>query len=174
MRILSLAAFAFLTAMAAYPMSHARAEGGVAFGAAEPGLLTLGLGPFDVNDNETSSEFRAEYRSDLRLARLTPFIGLLANSDGGVFGYAGLGLDILVGRRFLITPQAGFGGYSRGESKDLGGVFQFRTGVELALRFRNRARIGIAFHHISNAGLYDINPGTESLLVTFSIPVGAR
>lgn len=146
---------------------------GVSFGLSEgTDFLTLGAGAFDMNRNtNTAGEFRAEYRFIQRPLGLTPLIGLLANSDGGVFGYGGFGYDIYFGRHFVLTPQATMGGYDQGQSKDLGGVFEFRTGVELAYRFDGRTRIGIAFHHISNAGIYDKNPGTESLLLTVSIPL---
>ncbi len=147
---------------------------GITIGIQETDFLTLGAGGFDINDDQTSGEFRLEYRSDYRLWFIKPIVGVLANTDSGAFGYGGFGFDIFLGRRVVLTPQATIGGYHRGDSKDLGGVFQFRTGVELAYRFANRARLGISFHHISNAGIYDDNPGTENLLLTFSIPLHSR
>jgi hypothetical protein len=147
---------------------------GVTIGIQETDFLTLGAGGFDVNDDETSGAFRAEYRSNIQLWIFEPIAGALANTDGGVFGYGGFQTDIYIGRRFVITPQATIGAYHEGSSKDLGGVFQFRTGGEIAYRFGNRARLGISFHHISNAGIYDDNPGTENLLLTFSIPLHSR
>ena len=41
----------------------------------------------------------------------------------------------------------------------------------LAYSFENNMRFGIAFSHISNAGLGDINPGTESLVLTWAVPL---
>ncbi len=156
--------------------SAAWAEGpdpdGVSIGISEgTDVITLGAGAFDINDDFTSGEFRLEYRFVQRPLWLTPIVGILANTDGGIFGYGGFGLDLAVGEHFVLTPQATMGGYRQGDSKDLGGVFQFRTGVEFAYRFADRTRIGLAFHHISNAGLHEKNPGTESLLLTLSLPL---
>ena len=48
---------------------------------------------------------------------------------------------------------------------------EFRTGAELAWRFDGKGRLGIAFHHISNASIYDRNPGTEMLVLTYAVPL---
>ena len=54
--------------------------------------------------------------------------------------------------------------------KELGGTLEFRTGAELAWRFDDYSRLGLALHHISNASIYDSNPGTEMLVLTYSVP----
>jgi hypothetical protein len=35
----------------------------------------------------------------------------------------------------------------------------------------DNSRVGFSFHHVSNAGLDDRNPGEESLLFIYSIPI---
>lgn len=140
--------------------------------AEEPAFLALSAGVFDIADDYTTAEFRAEYRSDLRLWLFAPFVGAMANAEGGVYGYAGLGVDIFLGKRIVLTPNAAFGLYYEGDSKDLGGAFEFRTGAELAYRFDDQSRLGVALHHISNASIYDQNPGTESVVLTYAIPIG--
>jgi hypothetical protein len=140
--------------------------------AEEPAFLSVGAGVFDMFDDHTTAEFRAEYRSDLRFWKFVPFVGAMANADGGVYGYAGLALDVFLGRRIVMHPNAGFGLYYEGDSKDLGGAFEFRTGAEIAYRFDDYSRLGLAFNHISNAGIYDGNPGTESLVLMYSFPLG--
>jgi hypothetical protein len=140
--------------------------------AEEPAFLALSAGAFDVFDDFTTAEFRAEYRSDLRLWEFVPFVGAMANAEGGVYGYAGLGIDLFLGERIVLTPNAAFGLYYEGDSKDLGGTVEFRTGAELAYRFDDQSRLGVAFHHISNAGIYDDNPGTESIVLTYALPIG--
>ena len=138
--------------------------------AEEPAFFAASAGGFDVNDDETSGEFRLEYRSDYRLWHIGPMIGLMANTDGGVYGYGGLFIDIFFGKNFVVMPNAAVGGWRRGDSKDLGSILEFRTGVEVAYRFEDKSRLGIAFQHISNAGIDDQNPGTESLVLTYAIP----
>ena len=136
----------------------------------EPAFLAASAGGFDINDDDTSIEFRLEYRSDYRLWHIGPMIGLMANTDGGVYGYGGLFLDIFLGKRWVVMPNAAVGGYRRGDSKNLGSILEFRTGVEIAYRFEDKSRLGLAFQHISNAGIDDENQGTESLVLTYAIP----
>ncbi|MEE8172707.1 MAG: acyloxyacyl hydrolase [Alphaproteobacteria bacterium] len=138
--------------------------------AAEPDFFAFSAGGYDINDDQTAAEFRVEYRSDLRFWNIAPFIGMAGTTDAAVYGFAGLGLDIFLGRRVVLQPNAALVGYSKGNGKDLGGEFQFRTGGEIAWRFDDWSRLAVAFHHISNAGIYDVNPGTELLVLTYSVP----
>ena len=138
--------------------------------AEEPDFFGFSAGGYDVNDNQTAAEFRVEYRSDLRFWKLVPFVGLAGTTDAAIYGFSGLGLDFYLGRRLVIQPNAAFVGYHAGNGKDLGGEFQFRTGGEIAWRFDNWSRLAIAFHHISNASIYKDNPGTELLVLTYSVP----
>ena len=140
--------------------------------AGDPDFLTLSAGGFDVNDNETSAEFRIEYRMSRKYLFLKPMIGLLGNSGGGVYGYGGVNLDIYFGRRWVVMPNFAIGGYRRGSSKDLGSVMEFRSGFEIAYRFDDHSRLGFAISHISNASISDNNPGTESAVLSYSIPLG--
>ena len=94
----------------------------------------------------------------------------MANTDGGVFGYGGVYADFRMGDRVVVIPSAGLGGYSEGDSRDLGGVFQFQLGLTAAYRFRDNSSLGVTFTHISNAKIHDSNPGVESLLLTYTIP----
>ena len=139
----------------------------------DPAFLAVSVGGFDVNDNESAGEFRIEYRSDRRYFFLKPMIGAMLNTDGGVYGYGGINLDVFLGRRWVVMPNFAVGGYRRGSSKDLGSVIEFRSGLEIAYRFDDRSRLGVAFQHISNVSIDDNNPGTESLVLTYSIALGA-
>lgn len=138
----------------------------------EPAFLALSGGVYDVADSFTAGEFRAEYRfaETHKLWVFTPFLGVMATTDSAVYGYAGIGMDIFFGRRFVLTPNFAVGAYHDGDGKDLGNTVEFRSGLELAYRFDNRSRLGLAVHHISNAGLGDRNPGTESAVLTYAIP----
>ena len=140
--------------------------------AQDPDLFAFSVGGFDVNDDDTAAEASIEYRSDWKPFYLGPTIGLMVNSDGGVYGYGGVYLDLFFGRRFVVTPNFAVGGYSQGDSKDLGSTIEFRSGVDVAYRFDDRSRLGIAFHHISNASIDDTNPGVNSLVVTYAVPIG--
>ena len=64
------------------------------------------------------------------------------------------------------------GAYHQGNSRDLGGVFQFREMVDLAYRFDNGQRLGVRVAHISNAHIHEYNPGEEEYYLTYAIPLG--
>ena len=85
----------------------------------------------------------------------------MANSQGGLFGYFGLYGDISVGKVYF-TPQLAVGAWHQGDSRDLGGVFQFRETVELAYRFDNGQRLGFRVAHISNAHIPRSTPARKS------------
>ena len=138
--------------------------------AGDPDYLSLSVGAFDVNDDMTAAEFRLEYRSKLEWWIFRPFTGLMGNSDGGFYGYGGILLDIFFGRRFVLTPSFAIGAYDRGSGKDLGHSIEFRSQIELAYRFDDRSRLAISLNHMSNASIDEVNPGTESLMLTYAFP----
>ncbi len=139
--------------------------------AQEPSFLSLGVGAFDVGRERTrEAQFEGQFRSAYKLWVFNPMAGLAVNTDGAVYAYAGISLDIFLGNRFVVRPSFAPGFYGRGSSKDLGSVLEFRSGIELALRFDDRSRLGVEFYHRSNASISDRNPGEESLMLTYAIP----
>ena len=147
-------------------------EGDVGVFGHGPDVITFGVGGFDVfKQDPISAEGRLEYRWGQKLIFIGPMAGIMANTDGGFHGYIGGYLDFQIGR-LVITPAAGPGLYREGGSKDHGGTFEFHTALDFSYRFDNGHRLGIKLSHISNAHLYNKNPGSESLLVTYTLPVG--
>jgi lipid A 3-O-deacylase len=147
--------------------------GPIALARSGPDAGVVGLGAFDVKDRRSARSGAAnlEYRFGRKLFVIGSALGLVANLEGGLYGYFGLYADISVGP-VVISPQVAAGGYSRGNSEDLGGVFEFRETVDLSYRFGNGSQLGVRLAHISNAGLYDENPGLEEAYVVYSIPLG--
>ena len=132
--------------------------------------LLLGAGAFDVRD-ETAAAGTVEYRFGRKVFVIGLALGMVANTDGGLYGYAGAYADLSYGRLY-ITPQLAMGGYGDGDGTDLGGVFQFRQSLDLAYRFANGQRLGVRVAHISNADIHESNPGEEEVLLTYSFPLG--
>ena len=95
----------------------------------------------------------------------------MATGDSAVYGFAGIDADFFISNRFVLNPNFAVGAYSNGDGKDLGHGLEFRSGLELNYVLDDQSRFGVAFNHISNASLGDSNPGTESLLVNYSIPM---
>jgi lipid A 3-O-deacylase len=158
-------------ASAAEPGTTAFAElGPIVVHGNEADNLLLGLGVFDLRD-DTSPAGTVEYRFGRKVFVVGFSLGLMANTDGGLFGYVGAYSDLSY-KKIYLTPQMAMGGYHEGDSSDLGGVFQFRLSLDIAYRFDNGHRLGVRGAHISNAGVNDHNPGEEELFLTYSIPLG--
>jgi len=172
--VLALVALIGLGSGAALAQGAGRSAGtGPQFLGDEPSYIDFGAGAFDIQahrESPTTPEGRVEFRYGQKLLYLGPAAGLLANTRGGIFGYAGLYADIAWGR-VVLTPLGAVGAYRRGSSEDLGGTFQFRTSVDLAYEFDSRSRLGVQFAHISNAGIRKRNPGDNELLATYALPL---
>jgi lipid A 3-O-deacylase len=139
----------------------------------EPSYIDLAAGAFDIQghrESPTAPEGRVEFRFGQKLLYFGPAAGILANTQGGFFGYAGFYADF-AWDRFVLTPLGAFGAYHRGGSEDLGGVFQFRISANLAYELDNSQRLGVTFAHISNAGIHKRNPGDNEILATYAFPL---
>lgn len=140
----------------------------------DPDFITIAGGWFDMNRQKNDAgEFRLEYRSDRKFWIFKPFGGVMGTTDQASYVYAGVLIDVFLGRRWVVTPSFAPGWYRRGDGLDLGYPLEFRSQLEVAYRFDNRSRLGVSFSHMSNASIGDKNPGTESLMLNYSIPLGA-
>ncbi len=138
----------------------------------DPDYLTVSAGSFDLNrKKDEGAEFRLEYRSAYKFWELKPFTTLALASNGMTFVGAGILMDVYLGKRWALTPSFA-PTWWRGKTStlNLGHAVEFRSQVELAYRFDDRSRIGLSVSHYSNAGLGDTNPGTEAVMVNYSIP----
>ena len=168
-RLLGLALALLLSAATALPAAESDGKGVRLLGDG-PHYLNLAVGTFEAFDDEDSAfAGQVEWRFGRKLLGFGPLIGALSNTDGGVIGYAGIYLDLALGR-FVLSPQTGVGAYEKGSSKDLGGTFEFISGLDLSYRFADRSRLGVRYEHISNANLHDTNPGADILLLNYGIP----
>lgn len=136
----------------------------------EPDFLTIGAGAFDMNDDQTAGEIDAQFRLQDKLWIFKPQFGVFVTSDQAFYAYAGLYIDIFLGRRWVLSPSTAVGVFEKGDGKDLGGPIEFRSALELAYRFDDRSRLGLQFGHLSNASIYDDNPGEEFFILNYSIP----
>jgi hypothetical protein len=140
-----------------------------------PSRAVLGLGVFnafqyDPDDVVPAAHVNFYYGG--KLWGIGPVVGVMANVEGGVYGFGGLYLDVRIGDRWVLTPFLGAGAYHQGGSRDLGGTFQFRPSVTLAYEFDSGLRVGLNYAHLSNAYLYDTNPSEEEFHISFSFPLG--
>ena len=140
--------------------------------AEDPDFLTMSGGLFDFNRNkDDGGEFRLEYRSNEKYLGFKPFATGAVATNGMTFLGGGVLLDVFFGRRLVLTPSfAPTLWFGKTDDLDLGHVVEFRSQIEASYRFDDRSRLGLSVSHYSNASLGDKNPGTESILINYSIP----
>lgn len=164
--VLTVAALAVVFGLGLAAPATARAD--------DPSFLTLSAGHFDFNRRkDPGGEFGLEYRDKHKFLWIFKPVARAAYiSNGMTFVGVGVRIDAFFGKRFVITPSF-IPTWWRGKTSklDLGYPLEFRSAIEFAYRFDNRARLGVAVSHTSNAHLGDKNPGTEALLVNYSIPL---
>ena len=128
-----------------------------------------------VKNVQPTTDFGFEFRGGRPfLWRLQPFVGGGFTADHSFYGYGGIRVAAHWGDHVVATPSFAIGGYSRGDGKDLGTPAVIgRFGLDLEYRFDNDVRIGVAYHHMSNGKVLgqEINPGTEVIGITLSMPV---
>ncbi len=138
----------------------------------DPSFLSVGVGWYDINDDQDAVDLRIEYRSKAKLLGIVkPWVGVEVTSDIAAYAVGGILADIFIGRRVVVTPSFGVGIYADGDGKDLGHAVEFRSQIEVGYRFDDRSRVALAFGHISNASLGDKNPGTEIATIYYHIPL---
>lgn len=141
----------------------------------EADFVSLEGGRYDaVRQVKQATEFGLEYRSGYFLWKFKPFFGGGLTTQEAFYAYAGIRLDTYWGKHFIVTPSFAVVGYDRGDGKNLGSPpILGRSGFDFQYRFDDDMRIGVAFHHMSNGKVFGqkINPGTELVGLTFSVPV---
>lgn len=138
----------------------------------EPTAFALSAGAFDTG-GEAIAEAGLELRWRNRLPwRLGLIAGVTANEDEGVWGHVGLRRAVALGAtRWRLTPSFAAVAYQRGQGKDLGQTLEFRSGLEVAWELARGSRLGVLFYHLSNASLAEVNPGSNSLVAVYSLPL---
>lgn len=145
--------------------------------AAGPAEVRTSAGRFNVVNNDPLPETGWEVSFAPRklhwlprwVPELAPALGGMATSDGSLYVYAGFRWDVRLNEAWRLTPQWGTGiYYTPPGGRSLGGPFEFRTGIEVSRRVGERGRIGLLFYHLSNSGFYERNPGSESLMLTYT------
>lgn len=156
-------------------VSSIAAADGVEFRRDGPGHLSVGAGAFNLfpdNHDDRSAAFQLEYRHGNKFWGIFgPAIGGMVNTDGAVNPYVGVYTDLAMGP-IIVSPFAGAGYYADGKSKDLGGPFEFRLALDVAYEFESQSRLGLRLSHLSNAYIYDRNPGAEELMLVYSFAIG--
>jgi hypothetical protein len=144
-----------------------------------PDLISIASGVFDVmREKHRSFEVEMEYKFHLsclkaphRMFQFRPLIGLMATARGSIYGYLGINFDLLFADHIHFAPGFAAGYFTPGDGKNLGYPLEFRSGIELAWQFDDWHRLGVHFYHLSNASIGHRNPGEESFVLFYDIPL---
>jgi hypothetical protein len=140
----------------------------------EPARLSIGAGMLGVLDNDRTLAFAADYRFAAS-GLFQPEVLASWATDGSRFAGAGLLLNLDLDDRWRLTLGSAPGYYERNRGRDLGSSIEFHSTVELSYDVGHRRRLALSFGHTSNGGLRsDHNPGTETLMLSWSIPLGEK
>jgi len=142
------------------------------FGQSSRNYLSFSGAVFDVlQNNKTDLEARIEYRLNSIDWTVKPFAGVMTNTNSAKHFYLGVFYEIPLTSFLSIIPSFAPGLYFNGYSKDLHNILEFRSQIEFMFNLKSGLKAGIGFSHISNASLGSLNPGVESLALTFQFPV---
>ena len=130
-------------------------------------------GSYDYDDDNTSTLYGLNYHlsdnafSVFNLIDLNPVIGGFVTAKSATMFYSGFETNIGQDSIYLnLSSSAGI--YSNGDGKDLGNALQFKSEVNFFYRLGKLSSIGLGSHHISNAGLSSVNPGTNNFYLIFN------
>ena len=130
-------------------------------------------GTYDYDDDNTTNLIGLNYHISnseidfLNILTINPVVGGLVTAKSASMFYGGfetnLGSDLI-----YLNISSATGVYSNGDGKDLGNAIQFKSEVNLFYSLSEKTRIGIGSHHISNAGLNSVNPGTNNYYLIYN------
>ena len=160
-RILTLAILAASASVHAEAQERARA-------------LSFGTGWYDfVQKRDPAMEARVEYRVGPAARPLRGIVVATITEDAAMFLGVGIGYELKLGRRWILTPTFTPGYYREGKGKDLGYPLEFRSQLEIGYEFRRGYRVLMAVSHSSNAGLGRSQPGSGDAHARGSGAVGS-
>jgi len=163
---LSIAALALIGAARAEA-----ADGGYDFGLHDPTYLMVGIGGWEFDrDNLRKPELDLTLRPAHSLWVIKPQLGVTVAGDGDVVVFAGPIVEYYVTPHIVGTVGTSVGTWF-GSGFNLGSRIEFHSSGEVAWRFANESRLGIGLFHTSNADITKRNPGSDSLMLDYAIPI---
>lgn len=129
-------------------------------------------GSYDYDDDNTSTLYGLNYHlsdnkfSVFNVIDLNPVIGGFVTAKSATMFYSGFETNIGQDKLYLnLSSSAGL--YQNGNGKDLGNILQFKSELNIFFDLNETSKIGFGSHHISNAGISSVNPGTNNYYLIF-------
>lgn len=138
--------------------------------AAEQTAWTAYAGRWGIGKNGETSELGFEIQRPLKYPGFDLIAGLAGTDDQAVWGYLGASYRWEPNGKWRLRPGFAVSFFDQGDGKDLGGVIEFRSSLEATYPVASKLRLGLMVYHLSNAGIYDLNPGANSLVFVIGFP----
>ena len=138
---------------------------------AEVSSLAISTGSVVFGDDAVGEELYLRRDTSRAFGPFQIGYGLSVTTRGALWAGAGIVHTIEVaGSSAFLQSHFMPGVYLRGNGADLGGPINARAGVELGWRTQSGVRIGLSVDHRSHGGLFDDNPGVETVQLRVSFP----
>lgn len=133
--------------------------------------LMISAGEVLERQAQPASEVYLRYDLPHKRGPFGEAIGLSVGEEGETWIGFGQTYTVNFGNSPLFAELHAMPGlYFDNGGYDLGGPIEFRSGIELGYENRKGWRFGLSYDHRSNAGIYDNNPGIETVAFHVSIP----
>jgi lipid A 3-O-deacylase len=139
-----------------------------------PSHLMVGPGIFDVDQDHPRALIQVEYRWEINCHHWRPLAAFFITTDRSFYVCGGMSYDIFLGKKVVLTPSFSPGLYYHGDGKRLGFPLNFRSAMDLSYVLPNQGRLTVQFNHISNARMLWKNPGADSLIFFYAIPIPCK
>jgi hypothetical protein len=168
-----LTALWFLVSMLDMGLNHCGGDGCLHPSAREP-YLSFSAGTVHFQGDHISEEIYLRGETPVAYGPFHIVYGAAATTEGDL--WAGIGASHwteweMGGADAFLQLSLIPGIYMQGDGPDLGGPVSLRAGIELGIEARNGVRYAISLDHRSHGGLYDSNPGLETVQLRVSIPL---
>ena len=101
-----------------------------------------------------------------------PAMGLSVSERGEIWAGFGPTWDYAFGSSGFYTELHAMPGFNLDNTGfDIGGALAFRSGVEVGFESDGGWRYALSYDHRSNAGIYEENPGVETVQLRVSVPL---
>lgn len=153
-------------------MNHCGTEAGCLGKSETTPRLAISAGQVLERRAKSASEVYLRYDLGRKRGPFGNAVGLSVGEHGETWVGFGSTYTYQFGRSPLYAELHAMPGlYADNGGFDLGGPVEFRSGIELGYEGREGWRYSVSYDHRSNAGIYDINPGIETVQFRVSVPL---
>ena len=134
--------------------------------------IAVSQGSLQFQGNVIGREVYVRYDSSHANGPFQSIYGASYSSLGDIWAGAGHAYRMSAADTgFYAEVHAMTGIYFQGDGPDLGGPIEFRSGAELGYRFPSGWRVAASYDHRSNAEIFALNPGVETVQLRVSKPL---